>query len=107
MTNKKSLRTWINTAFESAENYSWVFYLIILVILLPIQLGIFQTQQNVIGIIIGISFIAITSQAVGKIRTRTPSSKPYIMCLKCNTMIESIGVWECKKCGWSSNFPDN
>jgi len=102
-----SARERIVQAFEKAEEYSWVFYLIILTLLIPFRIGIIEADENIIDVIIVISMISITAQAVNKIRNRSTSSKPFIMCLRCNKRIESVGEWKCKNCGWSSTFPDN
>ena len=103
----------IRSAFTLAEKYSWIFYLIILVLLIPFRLGWIEAQENVIDFIIAISLISIAAQAVNRLRNRENESKPYILCQKCKGMIDSTGIWKCKNivdgkiCGWTSTFPDN
>ena len=102
----------IRTSFELAEKYSWIFYLIILVLLVPFRLGFIEAKEQIIDVIISISLISIAAQCVNKIRHRNNESKPYIICLKCNSKIESTGIWKCrniiegKECGWTATFPE-
>ncbi len=111
--NEHLFKEKIRIAFELAEKHSWIFYVIVLVLLIPIRLGLIDAKEEVIDIVIAISLISITAQAVKKIKSKDNDSKPYISCMKCNCKIESTGVWTCKNmvngkvCGWSSTFPDN
>lgn len=111
--NEHSLKEKIRTAFELGEKHSWLFYVIVLVLLVPIRLGFIEAQAEVIDIVIAISLISITAQAVKKIKNKDNDSKPFIACMKCNSKIESTGVWTCKNiingqvCGWTATFPDN
>jgi len=111
--NEHPFKEKIRTAFELAEKHSWLFYVIVLVLLVPIKFGYIDAQKELIDIVITISLISITAQAIKKIKNKDNDSKPYISCMKCKNKIESTGVWTCKnivngkECGWSSTFPDN
>jgi len=103
----------IRSAFALAENYSWIFYLVILALLIPFRLGWIEAQESIIDFIIAISIISITAQAVNKLKNRDNDHKPFIRCLKCHAKIDSVGVWQCKNivngkmCGWTATFPDD
>lgn len=70
--------------------------MIVLVLLVPIRLGLIDAQEEIIDIVIAISLISITAQAVKKIKNKDNDSKPCISCMRCNCKIESTGVWTCK-----------
>ncbi len=101
-----STKNKINEIIEKAENYSWVYYIIILIVLGSIRLNILNGQENIIDLILIITVIALTSQAVGKIRNIN-RNLPRLQCLKCKNDIYPVGEWACKKCGWKSTFPDD
>lgn len=111
--NEHPFKEKIRTAFELAEKHAWIFYVIVLVLLVPIRFGYIEAQETVIDIVLAISLISITAQAVKKIKNKDNDSKPYMRCMKCNSKIESTGVWTCKNmidgkmCGWSATFPED
>ena len=111
--NEHPVKDKIRTAFGLAEKHSWLFYVIVLVLLVPIRFGFIEAKEEIIDIIITISSISIIAQAIKKIKNKDNDSKPYIQCIKCNSKIESTGSWTCKNiidgktCGWIAKFPDN
>ena len=106
-----SFKEKVRQAFSLGEKYSWIFYLIILALTIPLRLEWIETQENVLDFIIAITLISITSQIVNKLRNRDNNSKPFIRCLKCNAKIDPTGIWKCKniiegkECGWFCDFP--
>lgn len=102
-----SIRVKINQILEKAEDYAWVYYLIILVFLGSIRFGFVDSQDNFIDGILVITSIALGAQAINKFRSKSHSKMPKLQCLKCGKQIDSIGEWTCKSCGWKSTFPDD
>ena len=106
-----SFKEKIRLSFSLAEKHSWIFYLIILTLVVPIRFGWIQAQDNVLDIIIAITITSIISQAINKMRHKDNDSKPFIRCMKCNAKIEPTGIWKCnnmiagKTCGWLCDFP--
>ena len=99
-------RNRLNEIIEKSENYSWVYFVIVLVFLGSIRFEIISASENVIDAILIVTTIALSSHAIGKIKNRNHSKKPYLQCLNCGQHIGPVGEWACKKCGWKSTFPD-
>lgn len=105
--NDKSAKSKINEIIEKAENYTWVYFLIMLIFLGSIRLGIVTGQENIIDATLVITSIVLGSHIVNKIKTRNHTKMPHLQCLKCGVHIDPVGEWTCKECGWKSTFPDN
>ena len=102
-----SMQSKFNEIIEKAESYSWVYYVIVLVILGLIRFGIVTGQDMLIDVVLTITSIPLASQAINKIRNKKSSTRPTLQCLKCSKDIDPVGEWKCKSCGWSSTWPDN
>lgn len=97
----------IDNAFESAEKYTWVYHIGVLAVLGALRFGFITAQDVFIDIILTITTISLSAQAVHKFRNRGDAKMPVLVCIKCKSNIEPVGEWVCKNCGWKSIFPDD
>lgn len=103
----EGIRHKIGNALESAEKYSWVYHIVVLVVIGGLRLGLITVQNTFIDIILAVTIISLSAQAINKLRNRSDTEMPVLVCLKCKSNIEPAGEWICKKCGWKSVFPDD
>ena len=96
----------ITSALDNVEKYEWLFFLVILVILIPYRFGVIEVIQiGFIDFIIAINIIALSTTAISKIRKKA-SQKPFVTCSNCGGIIDPPpkAKWRCK-CGFELKFP--
>ena len=97
----------IDNALERAEKYAWVYHIVVLIVLGALRFGFITAQDVFIDVILTITLISLSAQAVHKFRNRSDVEMPVLVCIRCTSNIEPVGEWVCKNCGWKSVFPDD
>ncbi|MYH04337.1 MAG: hypothetical protein F4010_00965 [Cenarchaeum sp. SB0669_bin_11] len=105
--NTVEIKHKIGNALVSAEKYTWVYHIVVLVVIGALRFGFITAQDSFIDIILAITIISLSAQAVNKLRNRSDVEMPVLVCIKCKSNIEPVGEWVCKNCGWKSVFPDD
>jgi len=104
--NGSTSRKKISSALDSVEKFEWLFFLVILVILIPYRFGFIEEGLlGFIDFIIAINIIALSTTAISKIRKKD-SQKPFVICSNCGNRIDPPpkAKWKCK-CGFELKFP--
>ena len=93
------------SALDNVEKFEWLFFLVILVILIPYRFGYIEVIQiGFIDFIIGINVIALSTTAISRIRKKD-SSRIFVTCSNCGKRIDPPKAkWRCK-CGFELKFP--
>lgn len=103
----EEIRHKIGNILVSAEKYAWVYHIVVLVVIGGLRFGLITAQGAFIDIILAVTIISLSAQAINKLRNRSDTEMPVLVCIKCKNNIEPAGEWICKKCGWKSVFPDD
>lgn len=87
-------------------NHSHVFYAVMLIVLIGVQVNFFNNAyftDHIIWIIITLNAIPLSSFLIKKMSERNlpskPKSEPSNVCIACNGKMITTGNWKCIDCG--------
>ena len=88
---------------RKASNYSYIFYIIVLVSLILVQLDLFKEtvpKDYIVNFIIVIASFALSVNFLDRIMHRKDreSKKPYLICPECDGEMKTSGKWICENC---------
>ena len=88
---------------DKISPYSLMYYLIIIVSLIVLQLDIFKETvpiEYIINTIIALATFTFSTNLIDKLlKRRKPNHKPFLYCPECeDAKMRTSGEWVCEKC---------
>ena len=91
----------IADVFDKLTNYSPVFYVLMIFVLVGVTVDFFNNEylnEYVIEILITLNIIPLTSFAIMKATGRKIKPEPSLVCPKCYGKMKTDGDWKCLDC---------
>jgi len=88
--------------FTKLTDYSPIFYIAMLVILIGVSVNFFNNEimnTYVLEILILLNTIPLTSFVYMKLAGKSIRSNPSLVCPDCSGKMKTKGNWECMSCG--------
>ena len=95
------MRGIIRNFFDKLTRYTPIFYVIMLVITVGAAVNFFNQEiltDNILGILIVLNLIPLTSFAITKATGRNTKIEVSLVCPDCNGKMKASGSWKCSNC---------